>query len=205
MQTTSLPPKFCTRLAAAAALVVGFCAGPAAAQLVDPVNDLKPASPQPAASDLNNGLAVEYISVKTRHVDGVEAAGKGRPGTPLEMLDWNTGAGEVLTSGEDDLVGARITGYINFAEAGTYLVTMQSNDGIRLLIGGRKIIEDPDVHRDRWSEIVPLEISEPGWYPLYLIYFERKGTSTLEMHWQPPGAEDFEFVPPEAFAHAKTG
>jgi len=205
MSTPPRPSHLLKLLAVAGALAFALSNSAAVAQQADPIGELQRASPQPSAEALEPGLAVEYISVFVRHVDQAEASGKGRPGQPLEMLDWNTLDGEVLTSGEDDGVAARITGFIRFAEAGTYMLTMQSNDGIRLLIGGKKIIEDPDVHRDRFSPIVPLQISTPGWYPLYLIYFERKGTSTLEMYWQPPGAEDFDFVPAEAFARPKAG
>ena len=89
-------------------------------------------------------------------------------------------------------------------EPGTYLMTMQSNDGIRVFLGGQMVFEDPDVHRDRFTENTTVEIAEAGYYPLYIVYFERKGTSTLEMYWQPPGAESFDFVPADAFFHDNT-
>jgi hypothetical protein len=168
-----------------------------------PIEGLKPASPQPTAAQLAPGLAVEYITAWVRHVDELEIAGKGRPGEPLEMLDWNTLDGLVLTSEQDDGIGARITGFINFPEAGTYVMATQSNDGVRLKISDQVVIEDPDVHRDKFSENVRVVITEPGWYPFYMLYFERKGTSTLELYWQPPGADGFDFVPAEAFAHMK--
>ncbi len=36
-----------------------------------------------------------------------------------------------------------------------------------------------------------------------MLYFQRKGTATLELYWKPPGQEDADFVlvPAEAFAH----
>ena len=132
-------------------------------------------------------------------------AGKGIMGEPLEMLDWNTGDGPVLTHANDDGIGARITGFINFEKAGDYMMAIQSNDGVRLSIGGQLVIDDPDVHGDRFSPNVTLQVPRAGWYPLYLLYFERKGTSTLELYWQPPGAEGFDFVPGEAFAHRSKG
>ena len=44
-------------------------------------------------------------------------------------------------------------------------------------------------------------IDKPGWYPISLLYFEKRNTSTLELYWQPPGTDEFVFVPAEAFAH----
>ena len=176
---------------------------PVRAQTV--VGNLAPAAPQPRAGEISPGLAVEYIRMFARHVDEIEIAGKGIMGEPLEMLDWNTGDGPVLTHANDDGIGARITGFINFEKAGDYMMAIQSNDGVRLSIGGQLVIDDPDVHGDRFSPNVTLQVPRAGWYPLYLLYFERKGTSTLELYWQPPGAEGFDFVPGEAFAHRSKG
>ena len=50
---------------------------------------------------------------------------------------------------------------------------------------------------------VQATVAEPGWYPLDILYFERKGTSTLQLFWLPPGASgDRVLVPAEAFGHA---
>ncbi|HZD24739.1 MAG TPA: PA14 domain-containing protein [Alphaproteobacteria bacterium] len=170
----------------------------------DEITGLKPATPQPAAAKLTPGLAVEYLYVLVRHVDEAEAAGKGHPAAPLPMLNYHSGDGKVLGSDEKDGVAARIRGFIHFDQAGTYLLAMQSNDGVRLKISDTVVIEDPDVHPDRFSPNVPVKIAQPGWYPLYLMYFERRNTSTLELYWQPPGASEFSFVPAEAFAHLKS-
>jgi len=112
------------------------------------------------------------------------------------------GDGDVLTSGRADHVGADIRGYMNFPVAGTYTIAMQSNDGVDLKIGGKRIVYDPDVHSDRFSELIPVEIATPGWYPLHLLYFEKQVTSTLELYWLKPGGDgQLDFVPEEAFAH----
>ena len=156
------------------ALALGLAAPAAFAAAV---SGLKPVTPPPSEDATAPGLAVEYLSVKVRHVDEVEQAGKGKPGAPLPALDWNSGDGEVLTSGRDDEVGARITGYLNFPEAGTYVMTIQSNDGVRMKLDSKVVIEDPSVHSDQYSPYVEVAIEQAGWYPLYMVYFERKGTS----------------------------
>jgi hypothetical protein len=191
------------RLAGLACLMtVALIASPAPAQSV---SGIRPANPQPAADAIVPGLATEYLRLgsETRHVDDVERAGRGHKGKPLEMIDYNTGNDYVLTSEEKTFLGARITGYIKLDKPGTYIFTTQSNDGVRLKIGGKTIIEDPDVHADQFSANVSVQVAEPGWYDFYIIYFQRKGTATLELYWQPPGAEDFDFVPAEAFARPK--
>src|SRR5262245_21648950 len=104
-------------------------------------DDLKPADPQPAAGTLQPGLAVNYVEVKARHVDEVDAEGEGEPGPPLPSLDFQSGAGTVLTSSHADFVGAHIHGFINFDQPGRWLMATQSNDGVRVRLDGKVVIE----------------------------------------------------------------
>jgi len=166
-------------------------------------NDLKPVSPQPAADAVAPGLAVNYVFVNVRHVDDIESEGPGEPGEALPQLNYQSGAGDVLTSDRSDGVGALIQGLINFPEPGRWLMVAQSNDGIRVRVAGTVIIEDPDVHSDQYSANAEINVAEPGWYELAVTYFERKSTSTLKLLWQPPGKTEFEVVPATAFVHLK--
>ncbi len=168
----------------------------------------QPLDPQPAAEDLDPGLSVRYYRAFFRLIDEfVEwmADDEGAAGAPLPALDYRVAGGAVLTSGVEDGVGAKITGLIHLDKSGTYSLLVQSNDGFVLDIGGVPVLEDPDVHGDRYSEIAKMTVAQPGWYALYLLYFERKGTSTLELYWKQPGDEDggMALVPAEAFAHLK--
>lgn len=182
-----------------AAFSVGFASQQALAA------GLTPASPQPGAGQMAQGLAVEYMMIDAFHVDDLESAGKGKPGKPLMMLNWSMGSGPVLTHAEDEGVGARISGFIKFASAGTYQMKIKSNDGVRLSISGQVVIDDPDVHADKFSDVANVSVPSPGWYQVYLLYFERRGTATLELHWQSPDGGNFELVPAEAFAHTPKG
>jgi hypothetical protein len=166
-------------------------------------SDLKPADPQPAADSLAPGLAVNYVFKKVRHVDEIEAAGPGEPGEPLPNLNYHTGSRDVLTSGQNDRVGALIRGFINLPAPGRWLLAAQSNDGVRVRLDGKVIISDPGVHADQFSENAEINVTTPGWYPLAITYFEREHTATLELYWQPPDKDEFEIVPDNAFAHAK--
>ena len=191
------------RTALAAGLALCWAVSPA--QAADTVTGLQPASPQPSAEALKPGLAVTYYFNTFNHTREIPDWAKykdGVEGEPITMLDYFVGDGEVLTSGRTDEVGADIRGYINFPVAGTYTIAMQSNDGVDLSIGGQRVVYDPDVHSDRYSDLVPVEIKEPGWYPLRLFYFEKRVTSTVELYWlQPGGGGQLDFVPAEAFAH----
>ncbi len=158
-----------------------------------------------ADADFKPGLEVCYMYEFVRHIDEFaewEKYKKCKPGEPLEMLDSMVGKGIVLTSTSDDGVMAKIKGYIHLDKTGTYGFAFESNDGVRLKIDGNMIVEDPDVHADRFSDIGTMEVSTPGWYPMTIDYFERKNTSTLRFFWNPPGTEGtMPLVPPEALAH----
>ena len=169
------------------------------------ITGLVPAKPQPAAAALKPGLAVTYhygIVNKIDELTTIAKYSKGSPGKPIPRLDYHVGQGKVLTSNFNNGVGAFIDGLINFPEAGTYVLKLQSNDGVKLEIGGQLIHQDPGVHADTFSDPIPVKIDRPGWYPLSIIYFERKNTSTLELYWARPGESDpASLVPAEAFAH----
>lgn len=162
--------------------------------------------PVAAPADLAPGLAVCYMYELVRHIDQMiyrEDSLDCTPGEPLLELNSSVGGGRVLTSESNDGVMARITGLIHLEQPGTYHFAFESNDGVRLEIGDEMIVEDPDVHSDQFSDIGSFEVTEPGWYPLTIRYFERKNTATLRFHWLPPGAEGtLPLVPAEVLAHS---
>lgn len=162
---------------------------------------------QPDPASLVSGLAVTYhfhLFNTVSEISQWARSNESVKGTPLPALDYSVGSGNVLTSGRPDGVGATIKGLIRFPAAGRYVLAMQSNDGVSLSIGGERIIADPGVHTDRFSELVRVDIAEPGWYPLDLLYFEKRNTATLQFYWaQEAAGESLRLVPPEAFAHIR--
>ncbi|MCG8509813.1 MAG: PA14 domain-containing protein [Rhodospirillales bacterium] len=161
---------------------------------------------QPSAEQLKPGLAVRYYHNYFRHIDEIvewEKHRDGSRGEPLPHLDWKVGEGKVLTSNDVNGVGAKITGFIRLDKPGFYKFVFESNDGVRLEMGDEMILEDPGVHSDQFSPFGEIMIRKPGWYPLTIRYFERKVTSTLIMHWKPPGFEGDTLpkVPAEILAH----
>lgn len=164
----------------------------------------QPASPQPDGSALEDGLAVQYYSGVFNDMSELEDVMElepGEDGPAIPSLDYAVGVGNVLTSGSNDFVGAHIRGLIELADPGTYQFQVTSNDGVRVTLGGVVIHEDPTVHPDTTSPPIPVEIERPGWYPLDILYFEKKRTSTLKLHWQPPGASGFAAVPAAVLKH----
>jgi len=163
-----------------------------------------PAAPQPDAAALKDGLAVRYYFAKLNHIDDLVGWMKfedGAPGQPLPMLDYADSPGNVLTTTNNMLVGAHITGFIEFAKPGTYRLQVISNDGVRVTLGGEMIFEDPGVHKAATSPDLVFDVTEPSWYPLDLLYYQKKGTWTLQLRWQPPGGSGFVPVPGASLKH----
>jgi hypothetical protein len=151
------------------------------------------------------GLGVCYMYQLIRHVDEIaewQKTLKCAPGAPLAMLDFDGGTSKVLTSKDSEGVMAQITGFIHLEKVGAYKFAFESNDGVRLKIDGKQIVEDPGVHDDRFSDLGKMEVVKPGWYPLSIDYFQRKATWTLRFLWRQPGVEgDLTPVPAEALTH----
>ncbi len=160
-----------------------------------------PISPQPDSSTLSPGLAVKYFFDYFDHINELSMREGGKDGEPLKNIAHNTLNGSVLTTNRPMGVGAKIRGLIHLAEPGTYVFKIQSNDGIRAYIGGIKIWTDPEIHGHRWSRPLEYEVVEAGWYELKFDYYQRKGTSALQLTWITPGSQEEVIVPESALAY----
>ena len=168
----------------------------------DSVSGVRPVAAMDA--QMTPGLAVKYFSRKfdrLRELRDWMNYKKGKAGPPLPSLDYADSNGTVLTSTRDDLVGAEITGAILLSEAGTYKFKVLSNDGVQVEIGGKRLLKDDRPHKTRFSNQGTVAAGEPGWYPIRVLYFEKKGSAALQLHWATPSGGGFAVVPAEAFGH----
>jgi len=152
------------------------------------------------------GLAVIYVThFMERHLDqlpsGPALAKKGTPGKPIAFLNHRFDNSPVFGSGQNQGVGMELNGLIRLATIGPYRFKALSNDGLRVYIGGHLILNDPDVHGDRFCGPATLSVDQAGWYDIKVRYFQRKGTAAISLQWQVPGDQDFVPVPAEAYGH----
>lgn len=186
-------------------LLTGFLAGwvLAACSASGPVQANQPVGPN--LKEPQAGLAVLYFHQKFRNISeipkGEWAEKMGKPGQPVPLLDHQFGDGPVFNSGVSDKIGVRLTGFIHLEVQGSYLFKVNSNDGAEIVIDGRRVVSDPDVHSDRFSAPGRIEVAKPGWYPFLAYYFENKKTATLQLYWKPPQADAFTIVPAHAFGN----
>jgi hypothetical protein len=169
--------------------------------------DLTPISPQPDAASIQGGLTVWYLpDFNYEHVGEMP---KGDPpyswgfaGKPILILDRKFEPQEkVFDSGHHRGVAMQMDGMIQFPTSGQFAIMALSNDGIRVFIGEKRVINDPAWHGDEFSRKNILEISVSGWYTFKVKYFQRSGTAALKLFWKKPGDEDFSIIPAEAYGH----
>ncbi len=54
------------------------------------------------------------------------------------------------------------------------------------------------------SQPIAVDVADPGWHALKVLYFEHKNTSTLMLKWRPRGASGFDLVPANSLKHLGT-
>lgn len=171
------------------------------------LNRFEPFVPATISDDdpaLQAGLGVDYYYGKLNKVDvlrGLIRSRKGVTGVPIQALNYVGNEDSVLTSPRADMVGARIQGLLKVREPGVHFLRVTSNDGVEVWIAGQLLYRDPKVHADRASPILGADFPEPGLYPVEILYFEKKGSSTLKLEWRPPGTKELRVIPAEAFYH----
>jgi hypothetical protein len=191
--------KVIGHLTAALAVMLGATAafaGPTA---------LTPANPQPDEAALQPGLAVKYAyPAEVRSLDQAESwlSYGTEDGPPLVGFDYiDTAPGEnALTSNRAEYVVAAISGFMRFDKPGVQRLEFQSNDGLRVRIGGAHVYTYDGRHPCETSGWVEVNAPAAGWYPLEALFFQRLNTSCLLLQWEPPG-EATEWTPNSVFAH----
>lgn len=184
------------------------------APAVNNVAGLKPLEPQPDEADMEPGLKVWYFTgLFIRRIgempQGTPPFSWGKQGKPIPYLNHHFVGKDkkklnVFDSGTHRGVAMYLWGMIKFPSAGRYFFRSMVNDGILVLIDRKTIIDDSTWGSDRFSKETIVEVPEPGWYPIVVKYFQRKGTARVHLFWKGPGQDDYVFVPPESYAHLRT-
>ena len=93
-------------------------------------------------------------------------------------------------SKKKDNFGYIFSGYINIKKNGVYQFQTTSDDGSRLLINHKILVDNDGLHsRKTFSKSIELK---KGKHPFEVQFFERGGQEYLHVQWSGPG---FELMP----------
>ncbi|KXK40894.1 MAG: DUF1080 domain-containing protein [Saprospiraceae bacterium] len=92
-------------------------------------------------------------------------------------------------------------GVLKIEKAGTYTFHLWSDDGSKLYINNKEVIDNDGLHGAEYKD-VSIEMKE-GYYSFHLDFFQGAGGSFLGLNWKKPGDEDFEAVPAFSIFHNK--
>ena len=100
-----------------------------------------------------------------------------------KLATKKTGVVEDITlsiQDQRDNFGIVFSGYLKIAEKGEYRFSIRSDDGTRVILGGKEIILNDGIH-----DMIPVSsqpvLLVPGFYPLRLDYFEASGGEGIEL------------------------
>jgi len=85
-------------------------------------------------------------------------------------------------------------GYIEIKQSGYYTFSLNSDDGSRLYIGNKLIIDYDGLHA-RWASKTCMVSLQKGFYPLRLEYFQNQYDLFLELKYMPPGYSTLMMIP----------
>src|SRR5258705_10674634 len=92
----------------------------------------------------------------------------------------------------------RWTGQVSIPKDGTYTFFLESDDGSRLFIDGKQVVDNGGLHAaEEKSGEVELKAGD---HPLKVEYFENEVDPECKFAWQPPG-QDKEIVPSTVLSH----
>jgi hypothetical protein len=88
----------------------------------------------------------------------------------------------------------RVVGELVVEQSGPVVFRLTSDDGSRLSVGGRLLIDHDGRHGVTAKESAPVQL-EPGAHSLLIEHFDAGGSRALRLEWKHGGRKGFEIVP----------
>ena len=109
----------------------------------------------------------------------------------IPVLDLRTERGDFGKA--TDMFVTHVDGFLEIPAEGTYAFQLISDDGSRLFIDDKVVVDHDGLHG---STAMEGEVAlTKGRHKLFVEHFENGGGEQLTLNWRPPGAEDFTLVP----------
>ena len=125
-----------------------------------------------------------------RGLQGSYFDGPAFTGTRLDRLDpavgFDWGAGSPAPSMGADTYSARWRGQVQAPVTGTYTFSTVSDDGVRLWVGGRLLVDQWNDHARR-TDGATITLTAGVRYPVTMEYYEAAGAAVAQLRWAYPG------------------
>ncbi|HEY3324660.1 MAG TPA: FG-GAP-like repeat-containing protein [Planctomycetota bacterium] len=157
----------------------------------------------PAAEEPSSGLLGEYFQMREDLSDFPDVGLREPDVTRIDpQIDIKESERPLPGTTFTKNVYARWKGLIRIPTEGKYKFVTESDDGSRLRIDGRQVVDNAGVHNmeDKDAKVW----LKPGQHQLELDYFQFEGSSGCRMLWQPPDA-DTEIIPEKVLSHRLRG
>jgi hypothetical protein len=141
-------------------------------------------------------LIVEYfIGNNTKEGNGVERTEVKQWSTRstisnsagLIREDWGTGSPPNSNVNQDNFI-VRWTGYVYASSTGDYKFYENSDDGVRLWVNNRRLIEEWNKSGLDKENSASIYLEGGKWYAIQMDYFDWDASAAVNLQWQPPGS-----------------
>lgn len=99
-----------------------------------------------------------------------------------------------------DNFSVRWSGRVMAPVSGSYTFYTVSDDGVRLTVNGKRVINNWTDHSTTEDAGTPITLEGGKWYPIVMEYFENGGDAVARLRWQYPGQK--KVVIPETMLRA---
>ncbi|HSV16324.1 MAG TPA: family 16 glycoside hydrolase [Tepidisphaeraceae bacterium] len=163
------------------------------------------AAGQPVSlKDASPGLVGEYFE----NIAGFKALTQVKQREPFFLrvdpqINFAAVEGEFYGSHLIENFGVRWTGAIHIDKPGTYTFDLRSDDGSKLTINGKTVVDHSRAHgmEDKAGQV---RFTTAGDYPLKLEYNQFASAAGCIFNWQPPNEKDLSVVPASVLVHEKS-
>lgn len=101
--------------------------------------------------------------------------------------------------GLKDWFYAEVTAFLNIEQEGEYVFRLSSDDGSRMILGNKIIINNDGLHgAEPPADSTPILLKK-GLHPIRIEFFEGEVDNVLKLSWKKPGDTQFSIVPSSAF------
>lgn len=108
-------------------------------------------------------------------------------------FDW--GKGRPATGVNRDFFSVKWTGQLEAEEGGVYRLRTVSDDGVRVTVDGKVVINNWRSHKEATDTSIELTFDRASRHTIMVEYYELLGNAKLQLSWQKPGSTVFEQIP----------